>query len=283
VFEIHPRRGQSGRQIQAIVFGTTLVTGALIYFQLLSNLIPVGARDTILLSESGYAVGALLVIGLAFSIWGLTRLLRCIGLNSSRTYPLTIRTMSQAVRERPYSLVFAFSAVTYGITFALTSGIFVYQPGVIFSRTYGVSVPSAVEVVCCGAFGQMPQFVIYATQSLALLIVPINLILMFAISWLVGLNTAVTTYAIRNAPRIEGIQLMSGLGSFIGLFAACPTCASLFLLTIIGLTGSESLAISLASFQGIYVGTGIIILILAPILASSRISRQPACALPKGD
>jgi hypothetical protein len=127
----------------------------------------------------------------------------------------------------------------------------------------------------------MPQFVIYITQSLALLVVPINVILMFSVSWLVGLNMAVTAYAFRNGPRIEGIQLMSGFGSFIGLFAACPTCASFFVLTVIGLAGAESLAISLASFQGVYAGTGILVLILAPILASKRVSRQPACVLPK--
>lgn len=284
MLETRPRRGQLGRQIEAIVFGTALVAVALVYFQVLSNQIPVGARNSILLWESGYAVVTLLVIGLACSAWGSTRLLRCIGLDSSRISSLTTRTMSVAVRERPYSLVFGFSAATYGIIFALTSGIVVYQPGVIFSSIYGIDVPSMVEVVCCGSFGQMPQFVIYVSQSLAMLVIPINVILMVTVSWLVGLNSAVTTYAIRNGSRKGGrTQLLTGVGSFIGLFTACPTCASFFLLTAVGLTGAESLAVSLASFQGIYVGAGIIILVLAPILASSRLSRQPACALPKRD
>ena len=281
VFEINLPRGQSARQIEAIVFGTALVTGALICFQVLSNQIPVGARNSLLLSESGYAVATSLVIGLACCIWGSTTLLRRIGLHSSRISSITIKTISAAVRDRPYSLVFAFAAATYAIIFALISGIFVYQPGVIFSRTYGVSVPSTVEVVCCGPVGQMPQFVVYLTQSLALLVIPINVILLVSVSWLVGINTAVTTYAMRNGPRIERIQWLSGFGSFVGLFVACPTCASLFILTVIGLTGAESLAISLASFQGIYLVTGIIILILAPILASSRVSGQTACELPK--
>jgi hypothetical protein len=272
---------QSGPQIQAIVFGTALVTGALIYFHMLSNLIPVGGRNSVLLSASGYAVVILVVTGLASYIWGSTRVLRSIGTNSPQISSPTIRTISTAIRERPYSLVFAFSAMTYGIIFALTSGTLVYQPGVIFSSTNGVGVPSMVEAICCGAFGQMPQLVIYLTQNLALLVIPINLILMLTISWLVGLNVAVTTYVVKNGPRIERIQLISGFGSFIGLFAACPTCAGFFLLTVIGLTGAESLAFSLASFQGIYAGTGILILILAPVLASNRVSRQPACPLPQ--
>ena len=274
-------RDRSDRQVQAIVFGTALVAGALIYFQMLSNLIPVGARNSISLEQSGYAVITLLVMGLASCVWGSTRFLQRLGLDSPRISSLTIRTISAAVRGRPYSLVFAISAAIYSIIFALTSGTLVYQPGIIFSRTYGVGVPSTVEVVCCGALGQMPQFVVYLTQSLALLIIPSNVILMFIVSWLVGLNMAVTTYTFRNGPRVEGIQLLSGFGSFIGLFAACPTCASFFLLTVIGLAGAESLAISLASFQGFYLGTGLIVLILAPILASNRFARQPACALPE--
>jgi len=281
VSETHPRPAQLGRQIEAIFFGTAIVTVALVYFQVLSNQIPVGARNSNLLSDSGYIVVASLLIGLACSTWGLTRLLRRIGLDSWRISSLTIKTISVAVREWPYSLIFGFSATTYGIIFALTSGIFVYQPGVIFSSIYGVNVPSMVEVVCCGSFGQMPQFVIYLTQNLAMLVIPINVILLVTVSWLVGLNMAVTTYVIRNGPRIEGTQLLTGFGSFIGLFVACPTCASLFFLTVVGLTGAESLAISLASFQGIYAGMGIIILILAPILASNRMTRQLACALPK--
>jgi hypothetical protein len=274
-------RDQFSRQIRAILFGTALVSGGLIYFQILSNLIPVGARDSNLLAESGYGVAALLLTGLTLTLWELTRLLQRIGSESSRISSSTIRIMSVAARERPYSLVFAFSAVTYGVIFALVSSILVYQPGVVFSSVYGVSVPSTVEVVCCGVFGQMPQFVVYLTQNLALLVIPINVILMFTVSWLVGLNAAVTTYAFKNAFGMEGIRWISGFGSVIGLFTACPTCASFFLLTVIGLTGAESLAVTLASFQGFFVGLGIIILIFTPVLASNRILRQPACPLPQ--
>jgi len=119
------------------------------------------------------------------------------------------------------------------------------------------------------------------TQNFALLVIPINVILMSTVSWLVGLNVAVTTYAFRNALRTKGIQWISGFGSFIGLFTACPTCSSFLLLTVIGLTGAESLAVTLASFQGLLVGLGITILIFAPILASNRVLRHPACSLPQ--
>ena len=84
-------RDQSSRQIRAILFGTALVSGGLVYFQILSNLIPVGARDSNLLAESGYGVAALLLTGLTFTLWGLTRLLQGIGSESSRISSSTIR------------------------------------------------------------------------------------------------------------------------------------------------------------------------------------------------
>src|SRR5260370_37446772 len=102
-WNIHPSRGlcvylksnvwrdQSNRQIQAIVFGTALVTGALIYFQMLSNFIPVGTRNSSSLEESGYAVITLLVAELASCICGSTRLRQGIGLYSSRISSLTTR------------------------------------------------------------------------------------------------------------------------------------------------------------------------------------------------
>ena len=185
------------------------------------------------------------------------------------------------LEKRPYSRVFAASSIGYGLAFGVTSSTFVYQPGLAFSTDYGVNVPSVAEALCCGGFGQMPQLVMYLTQNLAILLIPINLILMFTASWLVGLNTALATYSFRNAPKVAGLRWIGGLGGFIGLFTACPTCASFFLLTTIGLTGAVSLAASLASFQGFFIGIGITVLIATPILASSRILRQRACALPK--
>ena len=41
------------------------------------------------------------------------------------------------------------SALGYGVFFALTSGILVYQPDVVFSRDYVVTVPSIQMKPCC--------------------------------------------------------------------------------------------------------------------------------------
>ncbi|TMI40655.1 hypothetical protein E6H21_05965 [Candidatus Bathyarchaeota archaeon] len=269
------------RQMQLTLLGVSLAFGGLAYYQGLLALIRYDSLTSGLVHDSGYAVFALLLIGLVLSFSGLSRFVRQSGSGPwCNSFP-TLRFISSVLEKRPYSRVFAASSIGYGLAFGVTSSTFVYQPGLAFSTDYGVNVPSVAEALCCGGFGQMPQLVMYLTQNLAILLIPINLILMFTASWLVGLNTALATYSFRNAPKVAGLRWIGGLGGFIGLFTACPTCASFFLLTTIGLTGAVSLAASLASFQGFFIGIGITVLIATPILASSRILRQRACALPK--
>ena len=262
--------------------GTTFVIGGLTYYQGLSNLIRPGAPNSSLLAESGFAVVSLLLIGLTLTFWGLTRLVQHIGSDPSRNSSLTIRMMSLVAREKPYSLVFAISALVYGVSFALVSSILVYQPGIIFSSTYGVNVPSIVEVTCCGPFGQMPQFVLYLTQSLAILLIPINVILLLAISWLVGLNVSLAVFAYRNRSSLPGSGWLGWFGAFVGLFTACPTCAGFFLLSMLGLSSGVSFALAFSSTQGVFVAAGFLLLLLTPLITAKRLGNdgKALCRLP---
>lgn len=270
------------RSIQAILIGTALVTGGLSYYQGLSNLVHVGGLDSDLLAPSGYAVTVLLLTGLALIFWGLTNVIRSIGLDSSRNSSLTTRVMSVVAREKPYSLVFAMSGLVYAVIFGLVSSIVVYQPGIQFSSTYGVRVPSTVEVVCCGSFGQLPQFVLYLTQNLAILFIPINVILLLAISWLVGLNVSLAVFAYRNRSPLSGPGWFGWFGALVGLFTACPTCAGFFLLSILGLSSGVSFALVFSSTQGVFVATGFLLLLLTPLITAKRLGSQgrAICRLP---
>ena len=269
------------RQVQLTLLGVFLVFGGLAYYQGLLALIQYDLLRSGVVHDSGYAVVALLLIGLVLTFSGLTRVVQQSSSDSwCNSFP-TLRFMSSVLKKRPYSRVFAASCIAYGLAFGVISSTFVYQPGLAFSVDYGVNVPSVAEALCCGGFGQMPQLVLYLTQNLAILLVPINLILMFTSSWLVGLNAAMATYSYRNAPKVAGVRWIGGLGSFIGLFTACPICASFFLLTTVGLAGAVSFAASLAEFQDFFIGIGIFVLTATPILASSRILQQRACTLPK--
>jgi len=90
--------------------------------------------------------------------------------------------------------IFVATFVIYGIFFSLTSGTLVYQPEVIFSYHYGVVIPSAEIIPCCDAPGYMPKILVYLTEHVGLQIIPINLVLQIVVSYLVGLNAAISQF-----------------------------------------------------------------------------------------
>lgn len=225
--------------------------------------------DVAFLEKVAYATLALTLVGIVMILFGATSMLRkTSGQNGSLGH---LSSISLAMSERKGAIIFLVAAASYGVLFSIISSSLVFQIGSNFSGSYGVQVPSVVPVVCCGAFGQMPQFLVYITQQVALLVIPINLILLFGVSWLVGINAASVSYlfAYRSGPT--GAKWFGGLGAILSLFTACPTCAGFFFLSILGLAGAATAALTLASLQGIFVLVGIPILVCAVLLNSRQI------------
>jgi hypothetical protein len=261
--------------------GVVLVVVSLAWYQvdeLGSSLI--ATRDISSIEVAGYVTLALVIVGLVLASVGATLCIRKIpsgGFPSSLSSGIT--RLSSVMADRRSGRVFALSAVSYGILFGVISSTLVFQPGAVFSNTYGVNVPSLVPVVCCGSFGQMPQLVVYITQQLALLIVPENLILLFIVSWLVGLNATIASFAYANRSQLPGTRWLGGLGAMIGLFTVCPSCAGFFLLAVLGLGGAVSLTLTLSSLQALFIGVGIPILAVTPVLMTRRIPISNACRI----
>lgn len=251
--------------------GVVMVTGSLLFYRaVLSVSLIKGVLESGELVEVSYVTLVLVLTGLGLASAGITSFLRRSGTHSTQqNRGSAMGILSAVLRDRLYSRIFLVSTLIYGISFGIASGTFVYRPGADFSSTYGVAVPSVLTIVCCGQFGEMPQFVIYLTQNLGILLVPINLILLFTLSWLTGLNAGIAAFAYRNRIKSTGSQWSSGLGAILGLFTACPTCAGLFFMTILGLTGA--LAMTLASLQGFFVVFGVPLLAITPILSLRRI------------
>jgi len=250
--------------------GGAMITVSLAFYQfILSTARVTGTGQTGVLEEDAYMTLFLVLVGLTLAFLGVTRFLRGRQLDGRSSSIMA--TISSVLNERRYSWTFALSALGYGVFFAVVSSTLVYQPGVIFSETYGVEVPSIIPIVCCGPVGQVPQFVIYITQQFAILLIPTNIVLLFTVSWLVGLNASVAAFTYKNRPEKAGGRWIGGLGAIIGLFTACPTCTGFFLLALLGLSGAVSLALTLASLQGLFIIVGIPILVVAPLLTSRRI------------
>jgi len=250
--------------------GLTALASLLLYQSTVSRY-PVQARNITMVNEFAYIVLALVFAGVCVSLGALTRyFMRSSLKNGTTKLPLTIIVLSQALNDKHSFRAFVLACLMYGLFFAFVSSLLVYQPTGHFSETYGVLVPSVLPVVCCGSLGQMPQLVVYLTQEFAILVIPANLILLLAVSWLVGLNVAIATYSYKNRSRNHRNSWFSGLGACVGLFTACPTCAGFFFMTILGLAGAVTFALTLSSLQIVFLGLGLPMLLLTPITTARK-------------
>jgi hypothetical protein len=265
--------------------GSLLVFGSVLWYQIgLETSTIVASSEVGVLEEMAYATLVSIFVGLLLAFWGLSEFIRqtrpANGVDSSS---LLIGRLSMIVQDKRSMRVFVYAAFAYGLLFAIVSSTLVFQPSLTFSRTYGVSVPSIVPVVCCGSFGLMPQFVIYFTQQFAVLIVPENLVLLCVLSWLVGLNAATVNYAYTSRAPSTGTRWIVGLGALFGLFTICPTCAGLFFLATVGLGSAVALTVTFSSLQSFFIAVGIPTLLLAPVVATRRMFNGEACPVKVDD
>src|SRR2546422_1349656 len=171
------------RQMQLTLLGVSLAFGGLAYYQGLLALIRYDSLTSGLVHDSGYAVFALLLIGLVLSFSGLSRFVRQSGSGPwCNSFP-TLRFISSVLEKRPYSRVFAASSIGYGLAFGVTSSTFVYQPGLAFSTDYGVNVPSVAEALCCGGVRRQRHPVFFFLWNHSLLLIFLFIIFFFLASF----------------------------------------------------------------------------------------------------
>ena len=265
----------------SFIGGLTVLASLLFYQWVISNY-PIGTGRIELIRQTAYVVLALILAGVSLVLAAVTRyLMRSPREKGTKNSPLTGVLISLALNDKRSFHAFIVASLFYGVFFAFVSSFLVYQPSGRFSETYGVSIPSMLPVICCGPLGQMPQFVVYLTQQFAILIVPVNVILLIAVSWLVGLNVSIATYSYTNeSPSVRG-KWFGGLGAIVGLFSVCPTCAGFFLLTMLGLAGAVTFALTLVSLQVVFLAVGIPLLLLTPIITARKLpqSRATSCDL----
>lgn len=164
--------------------------------------------------------------------------------------------------------IFVATAIGYGIFFALTSGILVYQPDVTFSYHYNVQVPSAQIAPCCGEIGYVPKIIFYITEHVGMQIIPINLILQITVSYLVGLNAAIAVNAFAILRKNAG---MGSVAAATGLFIACPTCAGTFLSLFVSASSALAFAVAITHLQTIFIAISIPLLIVTPVIMAKKI------------
>ncbi len=205
-------------------------------------------------------------------------LLACLGMTAWGMYILRrdsvhgeglLATIAAATRNRRSRVVFVSVFAVYGTVFSLASGTLVYQPGVDFEEHYGAQIPSAFISPCCGDMGYMPTILVYVTHHVGLQIIPINLVLQIAVSYLVALNAALAAAAY-SASR--GARGAGTLGAITGLFVACPTCAGAASSIFLGAAGGIALSVALAQLQTVFIAVSIPVLLATPLLLARRMA-----------
>lgn len=191
--------------------------------------------------------------------------------------------ISNALNNKRAKSIFAISAIGYGIFFGLTSGVILYKPD-INATDYGFPAPPHVELSpCCDLPGYMPMIFAFFTQHVGLQIVPLNLVLLVAVSFLVGLNFSLsaTTFAAAKSAGKFGT-----FGALTGLFVGCPTCAGTAFTLLFGL-GASATGITLfltsyeAQLQTIFIAISIPVLLATPYIMARKIRKEQSgsCAV----
>ena len=227
------------------------------------------------------AVATYVVLFLAFVAigWGLYKMYRSKIATSDSTISSII---ANAINNKRAKQIFVISAIGYGIFFAFTSGVIIYKPD-INATDYGFPKPPHAELSpCCDLPGYMPMIFVFFTEHVGLQIIPLNLVLLVAVSFLVGLNFAIsaTVFSIMKSGGKLGT-----IGAITGLFVGCPTCAGTAFTMLFGFgTGATTFTLFLTSFeaevQTIFIAISIPVLLVTPIMMARKLkSQNESCAV----
>jgi hypothetical protein len=224
----------------------------------------------------------LLLLGFRFAYHYLKMRSSNPGLSSS------LAIIGSAISDKRLARVALAGATLYGLLYAFTSSIIVFQPGVDFSKTYGTTgVASWGSVPCCGDVGTLPWAALYlAPLHLAVQLVPLSVLLLFIVPPLVGLNLAIALFSVRRTVAKVTGRWMVACGAAVGLFTACPTCAGFFLAESLGGIGATTLAVALAPYQAAFIAVSVPLLVLMPFFFAMRVRRSaspaPQGTMPRG-
>ncbi|NHH98853.1 hypothetical protein DYY66_0192 [Candidatus Nitrosotalea sp. FS] len=227
------------------------------------------------------AVATYLVLLASFAAigWGLYKMYKTKITSADSSISSII---ANAIHNKRSKQIFIISAIGYGLFFALTSGTIIYKPD-INATDYGFPKPPHIELSpCCDFPGYMPMIFAFFTEHVGLQIIPLNLLLLVTVSFLVGLNFALSSTVFSIAK--SGGKL-GAFGAVTGLFVGCPTCAGTIFTMLFGFgAGATTFTLFLTSFeaqiQTIFIAISIPVLLVTPIIMAKKIkSQNESCAV----
>lgn len=191
--------------------------------------------------------------------------------------------IANAINNKRAKRILLVSAIGYGIFFAITSGIIIYKPD-INATDYGFPKPPHVELSpCCDLPGYMPMIFAFFTEHVGLQIIPLNLVLLVVVSFLVGINFALSSAVFS---IIRGGGKVGAFGAVTGLFVGCPTCAGTAFTMLFGFgAGTTSFTLFLTAYeaeiQTLFIAISIPVLLVTPIIMARKLrkAQNDSCAI----
>ncbi|HET7344481.1 MAG TPA: hypothetical protein VFJ05_01245, partial [Nitrososphaeraceae archaeon] len=204
-----------------------------------------------------------------------------------------------AFGSKRYFRIFLIATIIYGILFSQISSILVYRSQ-RFKYLYGIDNTPSVTTITYGPVGYAPALSIYITDHIGLFIFPINLIILVAVSVLVGFNIMFSAFALRLRSAVAAVvsidskrtigsrklgseryhTFLKSIAYVAGLFTACPTCASYYIFGIIfpsATTTFGSFTLSIASFTSSYYlaifASSLVVLLFSPFITAATIRK----------
>jgi hypothetical protein len=208
-------------------------------------------------------------IAICFGLWNLY-VSKGITKNNLRYY------IFLPFKEKRYTLIMILAGICYGIIFSFLSQIFVFSDNVTNSFEDKKLIPSIKIVPCCNTIGYVPMTYIYLAENFFIFLIPINIVLIFIVSLLVGFNIAINIFMIRKLKEnnYKQSKFLGSIGATCGLFIGCPTCAGSIIAAIFGFSAGTTTISLLASFQTIFIIISIPALLCAPFLIAKTIKNK---------
>ncbi|HET8794493.1 MAG TPA: hypothetical protein VFM31_11900 [Nitrososphaeraceae archaeon] len=208
-------------------------------------------------------------IALCFGLWNIY-VSKTTNSNNLRYY------ISIPFKEKKYVVMMILTGISYGIIFSFLSQIFVFNNSSENSFDDNKSIPSIKIVPCCNTIGYVPMTYIYLTENFFIFLIPINIVLIFIVSFLVGLNLTINIFIIKKLKEGNNKQskLLGSIGATCGLFIGCPTCAGSIIAAILGIGAGTTTISLLASFQTFFIALSIPALICAPFLIAKTLKKK---------
>src|SRR5688500_14341816 len=141
------------------------------------------------------SVGILIItfissIAICFGLWNLY-------VSNESTKKNLKYIISLAFTEKRYTLIMILSGIFYGIIFSFLSQIFVFIDNGSNSLEDIKFSPSIKIIPCCNTIGYVPITYVYLTEYFFIFLIPLNIVLVFIVSFLVGFNISINAFMIK--------------------------------------------------------------------------------------